>query len=88
MSFALLSIPSYGYDGITSALLLAGPIANYAFLRFVGGDKQNEASQLQRYAKEDPDKYREFRQYQASVNAFWPGEEISGEHVRIGATTG
>lgn len=74
LSFALLSIPSYGFDAITSALLLAGPVANYAFLRLVGGDKQNEASQLERYEKEDKEKYAEFQQYRAQVNSFWPGK--------------
>ncbi len=35
---------------------LLGPIANYIFLRYVGGDKENEASQGQQYAKEDSNK--------------------------------
>lgn len=74
LSFGLLSIPAYGYDVMTSALLLAGPLANYAFLRTVGGDKQTEQSQAERYAKEDSEKYDEFQQYQTTVNSFWPGE--------------
>ncbi|KAK9897492.1 DUF1295-domain-containing protein [Cystobasidium minutum MCA 4210] len=72
LSFALLSIPSYGFDAVASAALLAGPLANYAFLRFVGGDKQNEESQLERYEKQDQEKWAEFRKYRSQVNSFWP----------------
>jgi hypothetical protein len=37
-------------------LALLGPVANYIFLRFVGGDAENEASEEQRYVKESEKK--------------------------------
>ena len=51
---------------------LLGPLANYAFLRYIGGDKENEASQMERYEKEDPEKRSEFAFYRATKNAVWP----------------
>lgn len=32
-------------------LELFGPIANYVFLRYTGGDKENESRQRERYEK-------------------------------------
>ncbi|KAI9925055.1 hypothetical protein ASPWEDRAFT_118486 [Aspergillus wentii DTO 134E9] len=53
-------------------LVLLGPIANYVYLRFVGGDKQNEASQEERYEKEDPQKYAQLLSWRNEKNSFWP----------------
>jgi hypothetical protein len=53
-------------------LALLGPVANYAFLRCVGGDKENESSQEQRYFKEKSPKYSQLQDYKASKNSFWP----------------
>jgi hypothetical protein len=68
LSFALLAwnTPS------THPALFLGPIANYVFLRFVGGDAQLEADQSERYNEFDPAKERQFKRYQTEVNAFWP----------------
>jgi steroid 5-alpha reductase family enzyme len=68
LSFALLAwnTPS------THPALFLGPLANYVFLRFVGGDAQLEANQAERYSEFDPAKERQFKRYQAEVNAFWP----------------
>ena len=51
---------------------LLGPIANYAYLRYIGGDKQLEASQDARYARDDPVKKAHLEKYRETHNAFWP----------------
>ncbi|KAJ5781206.1 hypothetical protein N7457_006366 [Penicillium paradoxum] len=66
-SFALLNIA-----GLFNPAVLLGPLANYLFLRVVGGDKQTEASQEERYKSEDPHKYAQLRQWQKEKNSFWP----------------
>ncbi|KAL4876714.1 hypothetical protein BJY04DRAFT_199643 [Aspergillus karnatakaensis] len=67
-SFPLLLIGA----GLFHPLTALGPIANYVFLRFVGGDRENEQTQAERYEKEDPVKAAEFAQYRAEKNSFWP----------------
>ncbi|RGP81012.1 duf1295 domain protein [Fusarium longipes] len=47
-------------------------IANYVFLRVIGGDKQNEEYQEERYSKHDAVKAEDFREYKAQKNSFWP----------------
>jgi steroid 5-alpha reductase family enzyme len=70
-------------------LLLLGPLANYVFLRYVGGDKENEASQEERYAMTDPAKLGQFHQYQVDKNAFWPKPaELVNKWVWICAAAG
>lgn len=54
-------------------LVLLGPVANYVFLRFVGGDAQNEASQEERYRMQDPHKYAQLLAWRREKNSFWPG---------------
>lgn len=54
-------------------VVLLGPVANYVYLRCVGGDKQNEASQEERYKKGDQYKYQELRVWRGEKNSFWPG---------------
>ncbi|KAI9163096.1 hypothetical protein HJFPF1_04694 [Paramyrothecium foliicola] len=61
--------------GIMHPLVLAGPAINYFFLRFVGGDRENEANQEERYAKENPLKAQELAQYKQEKNSFWPSVE-------------
>ncbi|KAI2472715.1 DUF1295-domain-containing protein [Annulohypoxylon bovei var. microspora] len=69
-----LSFPLLLYSaGQLHPLTLIGPIANYIFLRFIGGDKENEESQENRYSKENPVKYQELQQYKQAKNSFWPG---------------
>ncbi|KAE8454652.1 hypothetical protein EG329_000275 [Mollisiaceae sp. DMI_Dod_QoI] len=64
--------------GIMHPLALLGPVANYAFLRFIGGDAENETSQEQRYVKENNKKHGQFMEYKRTKNSFWPGpEEVS-----------
>jgi hypothetical protein len=53
-------------------LVLLGPIANYLYLRIVGGDKQNEASQEARYKEQDPHKYEQLQAWRREKNSFWP----------------
>ncbi|RYO91079.1 hypothetical protein DL766_003357 [Monosporascus sp. MC13-8B] len=58
--------------GLLHPLAGLGPLANYAFLRFVGGDKENEESQEKRYVKENPLKLQQLREYRREKNSFWP----------------
>lgn len=52
---------------------LIGPVANYLFLRLVGGDKENEASQEQRYRESNPSKLKQLKEWRGEKNSFWPG---------------
>jgi len=67
-SFPILLLGS----GIMHPIVLAGPLVNYFFLRFIGGDKENEANQEERYAKNDPLKAQELENYKQEKNSFWP----------------
>jgi steroid 5-alpha reductase family enzyme len=67
-SFPILLIGA----GLFHPLAALGPIANYIFLRFISGDRENEQTQAERYEKEDPLKAVEFRQYREEKNSFWP----------------
>lgn len=58
--------------GIMHPLTLLGPIANFAFLRYIGGDSETEASQEVRYRKEDQTKYAQLQKYKQEKNSFWP----------------
>jgi len=61
----------------TSSELL-GPIANYCFLRFFGGDAEKEKHQERRYSASHPEKFAELQKFQDDKNAFWPRmEELS-----------
>ncbi|KAF3067137.1 hypothetical protein GL218_08862 [Daldinia childiae] len=68
LSFPLLLFSA----GQLHPLTLLGPITNYIFLRFIGGDKENEEHQEKRFAKESPAKYKELQQYKKAKNSFWP----------------
>ncbi|OCF33948.1 hypothetical protein I316_04294 [Kwoniella heveanensis BCC8398] len=59
-------------NGLFNPLVLLGPIANWFFLRNVSGDKENEASQAERYQRTDPQKKAEFDQYRQEKNSVWP----------------
>jgi hypothetical protein len=58
--------------GFFHPLVLMGPLANYVFLRYVGGDGENEASQEKRYQVEDRVKYEQLQTWRREKNAFWP----------------
>lgn len=62
-------------SGKLHPVVLLGPMANYAFLRYVGGDAQNEASQAERYVKSGTAKAQEFATYKQTKNSFWPKAE-------------
>ncbi|KAJ8113803.1 hypothetical protein OPT61_g4156 [Boeremia exigua] len=69
----------YGSDMLAPIELL-GPIANYCFLRFFGGDKQKETQQVRRYSASQPDKFAELQKFRADKNAFWPSmDELSNK---------
>ncbi|OQD88933.1 hypothetical protein PENANT_c003G02343 [Penicillium antarcticum] len=66
-SYALLNVA-----GNFDPVVLLGPLSNYLFLRFVGGDKQTEASQEERYKAQDAHKYEQLQHWQKENNSFWP----------------
>jgi len=69
----------YGSDMLAPIELL-GPAANYAFLRFFGGDAEKEKHQKRRYSASQPDKFRELEKFRADKNAFWPSaDELSNK---------
>lgn len=51
---------------------LLGSIANYVFLRSIGGDKPTEASQERRYSVSSLEKHADLQRYREEKNAFWP----------------
>lgn len=55
--------------------MVLAPLANYMFLRYVGGDGQNERSQEERYETKDLKKAKDFKAYKREKNSFWPGVE-------------
>ncbi|KAF7879717.1 uncharacterized protein EAF02_007887 [Botrytis sinoallii] len=70
--------------GIFHPLMLLAPLANYAFLRYVGGDGQNEKSQEERYEERDLKKAKDLKSYQMEKNSFWPRvEELKNEWTWI-----
>jgi len=69
----------YGSDMLAPIELL-GPAANYAFLRFFGGDAEKEKHQERRYSASQPEKFRELEKFRADKNAFWPSmDELSNK---------
>ncbi|PQE21666.1 DUF1295 domain protein [Rutstroemia sp. NJR-2017a WRK4] len=75
--------------GLFHPLMLLAPAANYAFLRFVGGDKENEETQEERYSKTDGAKYAQFQQYKSEKNSFWPSpDELQNKWLWIIAGIG
>ncbi|KAK7757882.1 hypothetical protein SLS62_000260 [Diatrype stigma] len=72
LSFPILLLGA----GVLHPIALLGPAANYLFLRFVGGDRQTEASQERRYsspaAEGNPAKLAQLKAYRRDKNSFWP----------------
>jgi hypothetical protein len=61
----------YGSDMLAPIELL-GPLANYVFLRYFGGDNQKESYQTRRYSESHPAKFAELEKFREEKNAFWP----------------
>lgn len=64
--------------GIMHPVTLLAPFANYAFLRYIRGDKEKESSQEERYRKEDPTKFAQLQEYKQQKQAFWPSLQELG----------
>ncbi|KAJ5183805.1 hypothetical protein N7492_001421 [Penicillium capsulatum] len=71
VSFAVLNMADR-----FSPVVLLGPLANYLFLRYVGGDKQTEDSQEERYKVEDAQKYKQLQDSRQQQNSFWPSTQV------------
>jgi hypothetical protein len=67
----------YGSDMLAPIELL-GPLANYCFLRFFGGDAEKEKSQTRRYSTSHPEKFAELEKFRDEKNAFWPATKEFG----------
>ena len=52
--------------------MLLGPVANWFFLRYYGGDKENEAAQTERYKRHNALKYQELELWKTEKNSVWP----------------
>ncbi|KAH6686893.1 hypothetical protein F5X68DRAFT_208173 [Plectosphaerella plurivora] len=73
-SFPLLLLGS----GIAHPIVLLGPAVNYFFLRYLGGDKETEASQEERY-QHTTDKHQ-VQDFKQDKDSFWPAlEQIKNE---------
>jgi len=85
-----LSFPVLLYSaGMMHPLAALGPVFNYVILRYLAGDKQNEASQEERYAKENPLKFQQLQEYKRDKNSFWPSlAEYDNKWVWIVAAAG
>jgi len=59
-------------SGVLHPLSLVGPLANYVFLRYIGGDKENEAHRERRYSSSDPIKFSQLEEWRKEKNSFWP----------------
>jgi hypothetical protein len=57
---------------------LLGPLANYIFLRFYGGDAQKEKYQTRRYSSFSQEKFAELERFRNEKNAFWPAAQEFG----------
>jgi steroid 5-alpha reductase family enzyme len=69
-----LSFPLLSYASSSLSLFsLVGPLANYLFLRYVGGDKENESDQEERYRKGSRGKLEQLQTWRREKNSFWPG---------------
>lgn len=84
------SIPLLLYaDAHLHPLTILGPLANYAFLRYIGGDKENESSQESRYARDNREKYDQLKAYQREKNSFWPAPgDVVGNVWGVGLVVG
>ncbi|KAK6525619.1 hypothetical protein TWF281_010673 [Arthrobotrys megalospora] len=69
LSFPLMALS----DGVFNPIMFIGPVANYIFLRHIGGDKENEQYQMEKYERESPRKYKELLGWKKEKNSFWPG---------------
>lgn len=69
----------YGSDMLAPVELL-GPLSNYCFLRYIGGDKENEHHQTRRYSASNPEKFAELQQFRKEKNAFWPQAKEFGNN--------
>ncbi|KAI1325567.1 DUF1295-domain-containing protein [Xylariaceae sp. FL0255] len=72
LSFPLLL---YGSDMLAPIEIL-GALANYLFLRYVGGDKQTERHQHRRYSESHPEKFADFQKLRESHNSVWPKADV------------
>jgi hypothetical protein len=85
-----LAYPLFLYaNNLFNPLALLSPLTNYLFLRYIGGDKENEASQEQRYRKDAPQKLAELESFKQDKNSFWPSAvEITNKWTWICAGLG
>lgn len=63
---------------------ILGSLANYAYLRYLGGDKATEHSQERRYSVSSLEKHADLQKYREDKNSFWPDvKEFSNQWLWI-----
>jgi hypothetical protein len=65
-------------------LVVIGPVANYVFLRYVGGDRENEANQKERYQVKNWVKVRATTYVASGEERLLAEAERVGESVDVG----
>jgi steroid 5-alpha reductase family enzyme len=72
LSFPLLL---YGSDMLAPIEIL-GAVANYVFLRHVGGDQQTERDLARRYSENNQEKFNDFQKFRETHNSVWPKADV------------
>lgn len=68
-SFPLLLFSS----DMLAPIELLGPLTNYLYLRYIGGEGHSEASQSGE--TQDPVKKQQIEEWKGEKNSFWPGAD-------------
>lgn len=79
LSFPFLLLSSPATNHLNPLLTFLGPLTNYVFLRYFGGDREGEAQQKSRYTQgaqqgdeQAVKKLDDLRQSRAERSSFWP----------------
>jgi hypothetical protein len=76
-------------NNLFNPLAILSPLTNWFFLRYIGGDKENEASQEERYRAGAPGKWAELEDFKQEKNSFWPSvAEIANKWTWVVAGLG
>jgi hypothetical protein len=76
-------------NNLFNPLAILSPLTNWFFLRYIGGDKENETSQQERYRAGAPGKWEELEDFKQEKNSFWPSvAEITNKWTWVVAGLG
>ncbi|KAH8673523.1 hypothetical protein BX600DRAFT_206965 [Xylariales sp. PMI_506] len=72
-----LSFPLLLYSSdLLAPIEILGSVANYLFLRYIGGAKKTEAHQERRYSQSSLEKHADFQKFKQTHNSVWPKAEV------------